>query len=160
MHNRRLLVGIVLILTNLTGISQDIRFSQFYASPLHLNPAFAGAAEKTRFVSNFRSQWSSLPGSFVTTSASLDDYASKYRSGGGVLLTYDQVSPGKLSSTEMALLYYYKINIGDDWELKTGLQASVVTRKLNYYRYTYEDQLDVITGIGNTAESLDDAQAQ
>lgn len=55
---------ILLLLTILTGMSrtvsfaQDPVFSQFYSSPLNLNPALAGNSNANwRFVANHRSQW-------------------------------------------------------------------------------------------------------
>ena len=55
--------------------AQDPHFSQFYAAPLHLNPALAGVYEgKFRVAMNYRDQWASiLPGnSFQTVFASFD----------------------------------------------------------------------------------------
>ena len=41
--------------------AQDIHFSQFYLSPLHLNPALTGVMNcNVRAVANYRNQWSSV----------------------------------------------------------------------------------------------------
>lgn len=41
--------------------AQDIHFSQFYMSPLNLNPALTGVMNcNTRFVGNYRNQWASV----------------------------------------------------------------------------------------------------
>ena len=59
----------------LTGIAQaqDPHFSQFFASPLTLNPAFTGKFDgQWRLAANHRDQWPSIPKAYVTTSASLD----------------------------------------------------------------------------------------
>ncbi|MFT5922039.1 MAG: hypothetical protein ACI8TS_001371, partial [Flavobacteriales bacterium] len=37
--------------------AQDPEFTQFYANPLYLNPAFAGTARCPRLVMNYRNQW-------------------------------------------------------------------------------------------------------
>jgi hypothetical protein len=50
--------------------AQDPEFTQFYANPLYLNPAFAGTNRCPRLVMNYRNQWPSLTGIIVTTSAS------------------------------------------------------------------------------------------
>ena len=42
--------------------AQDPEFTQFYANPLYLNPAFAGSARCPRIVMNYRNQW---PGMFL-----------------------------------------------------------------------------------------------
>ncbi|HNM24595.1 MAG TPA: type IX secretion system membrane protein PorP/SprF, partial [Saprospiraceae bacterium] len=41
--------------------AQDIHFSQFYMSPLNLNPAMTGVMNcNHRIVANYRNQWSSI----------------------------------------------------------------------------------------------------
>jgi type IX secretion system PorP/SprF family membrane protein len=56
------------------GVSaQDIHFSQFYASPLNLNPALTGVFEGNyRATAIYRNQWSSISSPFVTYSGSFD----------------------------------------------------------------------------------------
>ena len=59
----------------LSGIlkAQDPHFSQFFASPLTLNPAFTGKFDgQWRVAANHRDQWPSIPKAYVTTSASVD----------------------------------------------------------------------------------------
>ncbi len=53
--------------------AQDPHFSQFFASPLTLNPAFTGKFDGIwRLAANHRDQWPSIPKAYVTTSASFD----------------------------------------------------------------------------------------
>ena len=57
------------------GQAPDPRFSQFYAAPLHLNPALNGVFDGSwRAVINYRDQWSSVLGNeaFRTVGASFD----------------------------------------------------------------------------------------
>lgn len=66
------LVGILTV-TSLCG--QDIHFSQFYMSPLTLNPALTGVQNcNTRIVGNYRNQWASVLGrnAYNTYSVSYD----------------------------------------------------------------------------------------
>ena len=56
--------------------SQDAEFTQFYANPLHLNPAFAGTHMAPRSTLNYRNQWPGIPGTFVTSSFSYDQQRS------------------------------------------------------------------------------------
>lgn len=55
--------------------AQDIHFSQFYMSPLNLNPAMTGVMNcNTRMIANYRNQWSSsLRGSAYNTYAASYD---------------------------------------------------------------------------------------
>lgn len=51
----------LIVLGSLNVYAQDIHFTQFYMSPLNLNPAMTGVMNcKTRMVANYRNQWSSV----------------------------------------------------------------------------------------------------
>ncbi len=55
--------------------AQDIHFSQFYQSPMNLNPALTGVMRSSqRFIANYRNQWASALGAnaYNTYSASYD----------------------------------------------------------------------------------------
>ena len=45
--------------------AQDPQFTQFYATPTYLSPAFAGTGVQTRFALQSRDQWPSIPGAFI-----------------------------------------------------------------------------------------------
>lgn len=72
----RLLVCTFIVLAGFSSAkAQDIHFSQFYMSPLNLNPAMTGVMNcKTRFVANYRNQWASIlkANAYNTYSASYD----------------------------------------------------------------------------------------
>lgn len=55
-------IGVVLfVLSSLAMNAQDIHFTQFYMSPLNLNPAMTGVMNcKTRMVANYRNQWAAV----------------------------------------------------------------------------------------------------
>jgi type IX secretion system PorP/SprF family membrane protein len=73
MKMRKLVVCICALLASQMLKAQDPHFSQFFASPLTLNPAFTGKFSGTwRLAANHRDQWPSIPKAYVTTSASLD----------------------------------------------------------------------------------------
>ena len=57
-----------------TAQAQDPAFSQFYANPLYLNPAFAGSNECPRANLNYRDQWPGIGRTYITTSASFDQH--------------------------------------------------------------------------------------
>ena len=74
-----------LFLTN-DLFAQDPEFTQFYANPLYLNPAFAGTAHCPRLSLNYRNQWPGISGSFITTSASYDQHVDALSGGVGLLV--------------------------------------------------------------------------
>ena len=59
--------AIVLLFLDINSHAQDPIFTQFYSNPVYLNPAFSGTNKCPRFVMNYRNQWPSFPGAFVTT---------------------------------------------------------------------------------------------
>lgn len=68
--------SLLLILVSVSfavSYAQDPHFSQFYASPLTLNPAFAGKFDgNVRVAGIHRNQWPSINKAYVTTSAAVD----------------------------------------------------------------------------------------
>src|SRR5262245_8045525 len=69
--------------------AQDPHFTQFYANPLYLNPAFAGSAHCPRINLNYRNQWPALQGQFITASVSYDQQIPSISSGIGLLALSD-----------------------------------------------------------------------
>ena len=68
-------VGCLVALWMVPLSAQDIHFSQFYLSPLNLNPAMTGLMNcNTRIVANYRNQWASVlrSNAFNTYSVSYD----------------------------------------------------------------------------------------
>lgn len=62
---------IAFILISLSGRTQDVHFSQFYAEPWHVNPAKTGFFPGNyRLSGAYRSQWASVTAPFRTFSAS------------------------------------------------------------------------------------------
>lgn len=122
--------------------SQDPEFSQFYANPLYLNPALAGATICSRAIGNFRDQWPSIGGAYVTYNASYDQYVNFLRGGVGLLVTSDRAGSGTLTTTSISLIYAYKFNITSHFFASTALQAGYYQRHLSWDKLTFEDMID------------------
>src|SRR6185369_11344180 len=83
--------SVVLILVGCgTVTAQDPQFSQFYAAPLYLNPAFAGATGQARVGANYRNQWPAIDANFTTISAFGDFYNESKNIGLGAIITKDR----------------------------------------------------------------------
>ena len=66
---RKLFVLASALVLTLGVKAQDPHFSQFFSSPLTLNPAFTGKFNGTwRLAANHRDQWPSIPKAYVTSS--------------------------------------------------------------------------------------------
>ena len=62
MRAKKLLIAIFLFAS--AAQAQDPEFSQYYAAPLYLNPAFAGTSVDHRFIANYRNQWPNISHAF------------------------------------------------------------------------------------------------
>lgn len=122
--------------------AQDPQFSQFYAAPLYHNPAFTGAAHKGRLVANYRNQWPSIPGAFVTTAFSVDNYFKSYNSGFGLIAYRDKAGAGGLSTSSIAMSYAYEVNFSSQWSGRGGLSFGYANRSVDFTKLTFRDQLN------------------
>jgi type IX secretion system PorP/SprF family membrane protein len=135
--------------------AQDPQFTQFYANPLYLNPAFAGSVRCPRFVMNYRNQWPAIPGNFVTYSASYDQHFDALGGGVGVLVNNDQAGEGTLITTNVSGIYSYHLPVSRKFSIKAGFQATYSQRTLDWTRLTFGDQIDSRYGfIYNTKETF------
>lgn len=135
--------------------AQDPQFTQFYANPLYLNPALAGSNNCSRFAINYRNQWPSLSGTFVTYSASYDKYVQDLHGGVGLLATSDNQADGTLRTTTVSGIYSYHQPLGRDYTLTFGMQASFWQRVLAKDKLSFGDQIHPQYGFTyQTQESL------
>jgi len=131
--------------------AQDPQFSQFYAAPLYINPAFAGSTQQARAGINYRNQWPSIDASFVTYSAYFDYFVERYNSGVGLLLMNDREGLAGLNSTTISLNYAYQVYLSNSLVFRPGFSAGFVTRALDFDKLTFGNQFDPITGRFDTS---------
>jgi type IX secretion system PorP/SprF family membrane protein len=131
--------------------AQDMQYSQFYAAPIYLNPAFAGSNSCSRLSTNYRQQWPGVPGKFSSFVLSYDHQFPKKNSAFGMLITKDQAGTGNLGSTSGSLIYAYQLNLNRKWTLNTGFQGTFTHRSVNFYDLYFVDQL--LTGSATTIET-------
>ena len=138
MSKHYLLTILVLILSRM-ALAQDPQFTQFYAAPQYLNPAFAGSALAPRITANYRNQWPAIT-NYVTSMVGVDHYIDKINSGIGLLLVNDNQGQGNIRSTEIGLQYAYQFQVSESSFVRLGLQGSYVNRNINYFGLTFGDQ--------------------
>lgn len=149
----KLLFSSLLTLVLINASAQDPQLSQFYASPLYTNPAFAGAAKKIRFSANARNQYTGLNKTYRTIVASLDAYVPNMQSGLGLLVSADQAGDGYLTTTNFGGVYAYNLPINRNWNVNFGLLAEIRQRSYDFNRFSFGDQYDPVYGkIYPTAE--------
>jgi type IX secretion system PorP/SprF family membrane protein len=135
-------VFILLFVSVLKGFGQDPEFSQYYAAPLVLNPAFTGTAADHRFMLNHRIQWPSITNGFVTSALSYDYNMESVNSGVGLMVMTDKAGTANLKSTLINFQYAYKVSLSDKWVLSSGLNFGVGNRNIDFSKLVFGDQLE------------------
>lgn len=142
---------VFLLLLAAQGVSaQDIGFSQFYANPLYLNPAFAGSKIAPRFSLSYRNQWPKLVSAFQTVSVSYDQYIPALHGGIGAIAMADrQGDHGVLNSGFFGAIYSFRFQVAREIFINAGLQASLSNVSVNWdYNYLrFPDQIDPNQGF-------------
>ncbi len=137
--------------------AQDVHFTQYFTSPLTLNPALTGLVTcDWRFASNFRSQWGAINNKpYTTGTASYDMSLLRGRLGNGalgagVLYIFDQSGTGQLSNNTIGLSLAYHHSIGDPEDKPTtisiGAQGYLVNKSINFNKLEFGDEYDPISG--------------
>jgi type IX secretion system PorP/SprF family membrane protein len=120
---------------------QDIHFTQFYASPLFLNPAFAGANVCSRVTMAYRDQWPGISKTYKTFLFSADHDFSRYNMGGGLLIVNDVAGSGNLSTTMIDPLISYGLRLTKKIGLRVGFQPGIGIKSINFNNLLFGDQI-------------------
>lgn len=137
--------------------AQDKHFTQFYASPLTLNPALTGSSNgKYRAGIIYRSQWDGvLENPFKTYAGSIDlkfrvfpKNPNKDYVGAGILFYSDKVGGIDFSTTQMALSgsYHKSLDPRDRQYISAGIQLGLTQRNVNISKLTFKDQYNGLNG--------------
>src|SRR4051812_36563509 len=160
---RKLLFTCILLSAVLMTRAQDPNFSQFFVSPLTLNPALTGKFDGVfRIAGNYRNQWPSINNAFVTATASVDASVLKNRIpefdqfGVGVMAFTDKSGNGVLQHNYIALstAYHKALDENGYHQIGLGFQGTYVSKTLDRTGLKFEDMLrsDGFTGL--TSESF------
>jgi type IX secretion system PorP/SprF family membrane protein len=152
---KKFYIAILLLATTYCGFAQDIHFSQYYASPLTLNPAATAninGAFRAGFI--YRNQWFTIPvlnsvAPYQTYQASIDAPILRERLGndgfgfGGVFYA-DKAGDGALTTySGLASIAYHKsVDRYGRGRVSLGMQAGVVSKRININSLVFESQLD------------------
>jgi type IX secretion system PorP/SprF family membrane protein len=141
-----LVLVLLMLLMEAAVTAQDPQFSQFYAAPLYLNPALAGATGQARAGLNYRNQWPAIDANFRTFSAYFDYFIEDKNSGVGAIITNDIEGLAGLRSLSLGLQYSYELQLTDYLGFRPGAQVSIFNRDINFGKLTFGDQFDQQTG--------------
>ena len=144
---KHLLVVALVCLSAGNAYSQDPQFTQFYANPIYLNPAFAGSHGCPRFAMNYRNEWPSLTGNYVTYSMSYDQYFKNISGGIGVIALHDQQGQGTIYTSMIGLVYSYHLKVNRKFSMMFGARAAMFNKYLDWDKLTFGDMIDPRRGF-------------
>ncbi len=129
-------------------IGQDLHYSQFYLSPINVNPAATGIFNgDQRFMASFRDQWRSVPVPWLTFSGSYDQRImgknpDKGFWGVGFMMNYDRQGDSKLDLTNLNLSASYTAILNENNLITFGVLGGFATRGFNTTNLTWDRQWD------------------
>jgi len=154
---KKILLGLGACTALITSLkAQDIHNTQYFATPLTLNPANTGLVQcDLRAAVNFRQQWSSVSANPYTTFIGSFDMATmkgKLNNGDalgiGVAAYYDKAGAGSYTNLSIGPSIAYHKALGTEKQhiLSLGVQGVLVQKSIDFNSLKFEDQFDVATG--------------
>ncbi|SHJ04668.1 type IX secretion system membrane protein, PorP/SprF family [Tangfeifania diversioriginum] len=140
-----LFVGTLIFLPSILW-AQDAGYSQFFANPLHLNPAYAGTTELPRMVLNYRNQWPQKGATYTTYSVSYDQLIKKKNAGFGFQITRDQELNNVINSHSGSFSYSYHLKLDDESFMTLGLQGGITLKQFNIQNLVFPSGIDQLSG--------------
>ncbi|BAV10288.1 type IX secretion system membrane protein, PorP/SprF family [Filimonas lacunae] len=143
--------------------SQDPHFSQFFASPLTLNPAFTGKFDgNIRIAGNYRNQWPTINRAYQTATASVDfpilrsSIPSTDTWGLGFMGFTDKSANGavKFNYFTMSTAYHKGLDEEGYHQIGLGFQTTYSNMMINTGELKFEDQLTSSGFTGATSEAF------
>jgi type IX secretion system PorP/SprF family membrane protein len=145
---------IVLLPLTIFAYGQDANFSQFFSSPLNINPALtANINADWRLISNLRDQWLGPASPYFTGTLSFDSKLVREKMPGvsegnymglGGMLMFDHSMDGIVKSTYGSLNLSYSIKLAENdfytERLGIGIGASYCNRYIDFSRLNFEEQ--------------------
>lgn len=125
---------------------QDPVFSQFYMSPLQLNPGLTGMTEDARFSANYRNQFPGFNNAYRTYALSYDQYFPGVNGGAGFWILSDDAGDGILKTIKAAGIFSLRLRMSEEWYIKLGTEIGIVQSTLNWNRLRFGDQIDDYLG--------------
>lgn len=147
--------------------AQDPHFSQFFASPLTLNPALTGRIDGNfRLAGNYRNQWPTINNAFTTATVSFDMPILVNRIpendtwGVGIMGLNDQSGNKILNNNFVSLSTAYHKGLDENGyhQITVGFQGTYASKRLDVTRADFEDELTSLGFTGVTSEVFNNSQ--
>ena len=125
------IVFLFFIISCTYGSAQDIHLSQFYNSPLTLNPANTGNFKgRYRVVTNYKNQWKNISNTYNSSFASIDFNIPEKKIGLGLSFFNDKAGKSQMGVTQGNISLSYNLLVNGGNNIITGLQYGVGQRSL------------------------------
>lgn len=134
---KTIIIWVISVISGISGYGQDVHFSQFYSTPLLLNPGATGAFDgEFRAGIHFRNQWSSIGSPYQTYSASAEMALLKKKDKGnslgvGLMMFGDKAGNAALKRTQFNFSLSYNTKLNDQHNLALGLQGGYAQRSID-----------------------------
>ena len=142
-----LFLPVLLAMLSVEAWGQDLHFSQYYNTPLLVNPANTGFNPDFDFRAgvNYRNQWASVGTPYKTMSAWGDTKLLSNRLengwiGLGGMLWKDQAGSGSLTGTTGMLSLAYHQMLGYNSLLSGGFSVGYTQKRIDVTKLTFDDQ--------------------
>lgn len=135
--------------------AQDPQFTQFYAAPMYLNPAFTGVTYEHRFVANYRNQWPGISKTYQTYMASYDYNLSDLNSGLGINVMQDRAGTAGLTHTQFGINYTYHFKVSKFSEIRLGANLNYNMKRLDFNKLKFNDQISTGSSVSLDAANYE-----
>jgi type IX secretion system PorP/SprF family membrane protein len=150
---RHLFLVVIAIGSSLAANSQDPLTSQPMSTFTEINPSFMGKDSSNTAYFNYRNQWPSIQGTYLTSRFGYHHYLSRTNGYIGISLMRDDAGSGTLTTTNLALNYAQNIKIKKVL-IKAGVKAGYYQKVLDWSKLTFGDQIDQELGfISSTSQT-------
>ncbi|NOR76717.1 MAG: type IX secretion system membrane protein PorP/SprF, partial [Draconibacterium sp.] len=157
--NRRLFILLLIFIPEFL-YGQDPGFSQFYANPIYLNPAFTGTTELPRAVVNYRNQWPQKGATYTTYSLSYDQLSKKMNTGFGIQIYHDKELNNIINTTSAAFSYSFHLKFNHASFMTLGLQAGVVLKQFNVSSLIFPSEINQLSGVATGMSAVEYSDEQ
>lgn len=124
--------------------AQDIHFSQFWMSPMLLNPAQAGAETPVRAIINHKNQWNSVASTYKTSDVAVDFNFSKDNSKGysGFAVSVFHDKAGEIKTFMANGSYAYHVILSEKSQLGGGFYLGYGQKSIDFSNLQWMNQYD------------------
>jgi type IX secretion system PorP/SprF family membrane protein len=144
---KRYLVIIVTILTSLKSFGQDPIYSNYFANPMNLNPAFAGNNHDGRAAMSYRLQWPGSSAFYNTFSLGFDKFFEPTNLAFGLNLLVDDAGKGTIRTNKVSGIVGYRVKVNNNTYIKGGIDLAYTRRTLAWDKLIFYDAIQLSGGL-------------